>query len=169
MRRRCSALRFVIVGDGPVRAALQRAHPDLLFCGVQTGAQLATHYASGDVFLVPSETETFGNVVLEAMASGLAVVAYDYAAARTHITHGKSGVLVPYADSRAFVESAAALVRAPRSVLAMRGRAREETTSVDWPSVVRQFEMLLSGALLESRISMSGEGARAVMLRRGAL
>lgn len=167
MRRGRSALRFVIVGDGPVRAALQRAHPDLLFCGVQTGAQLATHYASGDVFLFPSETETFGNVVLEAMASGLAVVAYNYAAARTHITHGKSGVLVPYADSRAFVESAAALVRAPRSVRAMGGRAREETTSVDWPSVVRQFEMLLSGARLESRISMSGDGARAVMLRRG--
>ena len=103
--------RLVIVGDGPLRAALQRAHPDLLFCGVHTGEPLATHYASADVFLFPSETETFGNVTLEAMASGLAVVAYDYAAARMHIAHGETGVLVPLGDARAFVTAAAALAR----------------------------------------------------------
>jgi len=75
--QRCSdAVKFVIVGDGPLRATLQTQHPDLIFCGVHRGEQLARHYASADVFLFPSETETFGNVTLEAMASGLVGVAY---------------------------------------------------------------------------------------------
>jgi glycosyltransferase involved in cell wall biosynthesis len=73
MQRGNARLRFVIVGDGPLGASLARAHPDLVFRGFRTGDDLATHYASGDVFLFPSETETFGNVTLEAMASGLAV------------------------------------------------------------------------------------------------
>ena len=88
-------LRFVLVGDGPLGAALRRDHPDLVFAGFRTGDDLAAHYASADVFLFPSETETFGNVTLEAMASGLAVIAYDYAAARVHIENGTSGLAIP--------------------------------------------------------------------------
>ena len=68
-------LRLVIVGDGPQRAHLQRELPEAVFCGLQRGEELARHYASGDLFLFPSLSETFGNVVLEALASGLAVVA----------------------------------------------------------------------------------------------
>ena len=71
MRRVSPRLRFVLVGDGPLGAALRRDHPDLVFAGFRTGDDLAAHYASADVFLFPSETETFGNVTLEAMASGL--------------------------------------------------------------------------------------------------
>ena len=113
MQRVQSAARCVIVGDGPLRGELEKAHPDLVFCGMRTGTDLAAHYASADVFLFPSETETFGNVTLEAMASGLVVVAYDYAAARIHVAHGESGALVPRGDARAFVEGAAALARRP--------------------------------------------------------
>src|SRR5262249_22119354 len=71
MKRSNESVKFVIVGDGPLRAALERDNPDLIFRGMQTGEHLARHYASADVFLFPSETETFGNVTLEAMASGL--------------------------------------------------------------------------------------------------
>src|SRR5919201_2990668 len=112
--QRCSApVKFIVVGDGPLRAPLQKAHPDLIFCGVQTGEQLARHYASADVFLFPSETETFGNVTLEAMASGLGVVAYNYAAAYMHMTHGETGVLVPYGKPQAFIDAAVKLAREP--------------------------------------------------------
>jgi len=74
-------------------------------------------------------------------------VAYDYAAARIHVAHGDSGVLVPYADAAAFAASAANLAGAPDAMRALRGRARECTAAADWPGVVRQFELLLTGAL----------------------
>jgi glycosyltransferase involved in cell wall biosynthesis len=146
MQRASRSVRCVIVGDGPLRGALQASHPDLRFCGVQIGESLAAHYASADVFLFPSETETFGNVTLEAMASGLAVVAYDYAAAHAHIRHGDTGVLVPYGDHRAFIEAAVALARSPRVGREMGARARAYAAGLDWPSVVERFERLLTSA-----------------------
>lgn len=150
MKRVSNAVRFVIVGDGPLCATLRKEHPDLVFCGMHTGKQLAAHYASADVFLFPSETETFGNVTLEAMASGLAVIAYDYAAAKMHITHGETGVLVPYRDAKGFVEAAARLVREPRSLHQVRRHARASVATIDWQHVVARFEMLLTEALGQS-------------------
>ena len=109
MQRCHASMKCIVVGDGPLRAPLQKAHPDLIFCGMQTGGQLARHYASADVFLFPSETDTFGNVTLEAMASGLVVVAYNYAAAHMHMTHGETGVLIPYGEPQAFIDAAVQL------------------------------------------------------------
>ena len=158
MRSAQGAARFVVVGDGPLRDELEQAHPDLIFCGMRTGEQLAQHYASADVFLFPSETETFGNVTLEAMASGLAVVAYDYAAAGIHIARGESGVLVPRGDSGGFVEAAARLARRPASLADMRRRARAHAAAVDWSSVVEPFEALLTGGV-ERAISRAAAAA----------
>ena len=146
MKQRSGSVKFVIVGEGPSCGALQRENADLIFCGLRTGEQLAKHYASADVFLFPSETETFGNVTLEAMASGLVVIAYDYAAAKMHIRHDETGVLVPYGDSTAFVDSAASLVRAPLSLGKIRRQAREYVISIEWRYVVERFEMLLTSA-----------------------
>ena len=149
--QRCGAsVKFIVVGDGPLRAPLQNAHPDLIFCGVQTGEQLARHYASADVFLFPSETETFGNVTLEAMASGLGVVAYNYAAAYMHMTHGETGVLVPYGEPQAFVDAAVQLARAPQLLDTIRQQARAYAASLDWQCVVEKFVTLLTGVLGES-------------------
>jgi glycosyltransferase involved in cell wall biosynthesis len=147
MQQVSPSTRCVVVGDGPQRAALQDAHPDLVCCGVQRGERLAAHYASADVFLFPSETETFGNVTLEAMASGLAVVAFDYAAARLHIAHDEAGVLVPYGEPAAFVAAAARLARSPQSVRRMGRRARESVSAVDWSRVVERFATLLAGGV----------------------
>lgn len=146
LQRVSASARFVIVGDGPLYAALQKSHPDLLYCGMRSGEELAAHYASADVFLFPSETETFGNVTLEAMASGLAVVAYDYAAAKAHITRGETGVLVPYGDAHAFVDAAVQLVREPQAMHAMRQRARECVVAISWQRVAERFATLLMGA-----------------------
>jgi len=146
MRRIVASTRFVVVGDGPSRPALQEALPGVPFRGEMTGEALAEHYASADVFLFPSETETFGNVTLEAMASGLAVVAYDYAAARAHIEPGYSGVVVPYGDAHAFVEAAVALARSPERRLDMRARVRETVAHLHWDHVVARFETWLAEA-----------------------
>ncbi|WP_313217219.1 glycosyltransferase family 1 protein [Stenotrophomonas sp.] len=99
--------RFVFVGDGPSRAVLAHDNPDFIFCGVQRGDALARHFASGDLFLFPSRSETFGNVTLEAMASGLATVAFDYGAAREHLRTDESGIAV--GDDAAFVTAAVQL------------------------------------------------------------
>jgi glycosyltransferase involved in cell wall biosynthesis len=148
MARTGRGRRCVMVGDGPLRAALARANPDVIFTGVLTGEALATHYASADVFVFPSETETFGNVTLEALASGLALVAYDHAAASVHVHDGVSGVLVPYGDAGAFVAAAAALARSGDRLPAMRGHARAATIPLDWSRVVERFESLLLGPSL---------------------
>lgn len=142
---------FVVVGDGPARPALARAHPDLVFAGMQRGERLATHYASADLFLFPSETETFGNVVLEAMASGLAIVAYDYAAARAHVHDGESGRLVPLGDARAFVAHAVALAGSPTMRARLGRGARAAAAAADWSAVVERFEALLLGAARPGR------------------
>jgi len=139
-----SFARFVVVGDGPLRSTLEAQHPDFIFSGMQLGPQLAMHYASADLFLFPSETETFGNVVLEAMASGLGVIAYDYAAARSHIADGETGIVVPFGDSRAFVAAAVKLASQPEELERVRRQAREYSRSIGWPRVVERFAALLN-------------------------
>src|SRR5262249_59404719 len=98
---------------GPLGPALRRGHPDLVFAGFRTGDDLAAHYASADVFLFPSETETFGNITLEAMASGLGVIAYDYAATRIHIDNGVSGLAIREGDRQGFIAAAMRLATNP--------------------------------------------------------
>lgn len=142
--------RFMLVGDGPQRATLQAQHPDLVFVGVQTGDDLARYYASADIFLFPSETETFGNVTLEAMASGLAVVAYDYAAAHRHIRHGSSGLLVPFGNRNDFIEAAVAIADAAQYLPALRRAARAHAASLDWQRIARLF-----GTLLENKVRLT--------------
>jgi len=102
MRARAPQARLVLVGDGPAANWLRARCPDAVFAGMRGGDDLAAHYASGDVFLFPSLTETYGNVTLEAMASGLAIVAYDYAAAAEHLVHETSALLAP-CDTRSDV------------------------------------------------------------------
>ena len=126
---------------------------------MRTGTDLAAHYASADVFLFPSETETFGNVMLEAMASGLVVVAYDYAAARIHVAHGESGALVPRGrcarlrrGRRGARSSAGVPARDAPVRQSARGRRR-------LARVVAVFEALLTGALVE-RAGSRARGGR---------
>ena len=135
--------RFVIVGDGPERARIARANPDIHFAGMRRGDDLARHYASGDLFLFPSLTETFGNVTLEAMASGLPVVAFDYGAAREHIRDAECGVRVPFADAGAFVDQAAALADNPARMVRMTFAARAAVAGLCPFSVSRNFAELL--------------------------
>ncbi|BBH44359.1 glycosyltransferase family 4 protein [Pseudomonas sp. KU43P] len=139
-------LRLIVVGDGPQKAALQQQLPEAVFCGVQRGETLAEHYASGDLFLFPSLTETFGNVVLEAMASGLAVVAYDEAAAAQHIRHGHSGALAMPGDQVAFIDAACWLLEENETLRRVRLNARQHASRQGWPAIVEQFEMHLSSA-----------------------
>ncbi len=139
-------IRLVFVGDGPLRCHLERRCPEAIFCGVQRGESLASHYASGDVFLFPSLTETFGNVTIEAMACGLAVVAFNRAAARQLIYHDSNGLLAESEDHETFVSQAHRVVadRVLRGQL--RHRARQSSLKNGWGSVLDQTEEVLRRA-----------------------
>ena len=140
-------LRLVLVGDGPQRKALEKQLPAAIFCGLQRGEELARHYASGDLFLFPSLSETFGNVVLEAMAAGLAVVAYDQAAAAQHIQHGHTGALAMPGDEAAFIEAAGWLLEDRERLRRVRLNARQHASRQGWTAIIEQFETCLLQAM----------------------
>jgi glycosyltransferase involved in cell wall biosynthesis len=142
--------RLVFVGDGPMREELRRACPQAQFAGQRRGEDLAQHYASGDLFVFPSLTETFGNVTPEAMASGLPVVAFDSAAAGQLIRSGHDGLLAASLHNAAFVDAVRALAGdAPRR-RALGRAARETVRDHGWDAVVADFEQALELALVHA-------------------
>jgi glycosyltransferase involved in cell wall biosynthesis len=146
VRARLPGARFVVVGDGPLRKKLARSYPDAIFAGPQRGATLAEYYASADIFLFPSLTETFGNVTLEALASGLLVVAFRAGAAAVHIDDCTSGLLVEPGDEQGFVANACALAHQFRWLGMMRSGARRAGLAANWEAVINRFEFCLSDA-----------------------
>ena len=161
VKRLVPSSRCVAVGDGPARGHMKELAPDLVFCGMRRGPDLAAHYASADLFLFPSLTETFGNVVLEGMASGLATATFDYAAAGMLVEHGVSGFKapivsrngssskgassngssVPATDDEAYLDMVREVACLPVGELREVGRraaevAREQT----WDRIVGDFE-----------------------------
>ncbi|MEA9898598.1 glycosyltransferase family 1 protein [Xanthomonas campestris pv. raphani] len=135
--------RFVWVGDGPAREKIADENPDFIFCGIQRGDALARHFASGDLFLFPSRSETFGNVTLEAMASGVATVAFDYGAAREYLRNGQTGAAVE--DDAAFVQAALTLTENDDVRQRMGHAAAQAMKKLHPDNVVSDFEALLLG------------------------
>jgi glycosyltransferase involved in cell wall biosynthesis len=150
VRQQQPATRMIVVGDGPARARLEAAHPTAQFVGVQRGDALAEHYASADVFLFPSLSDTFGNVVLEALASGLPVVSFDVAAASEHVRDGRSGRLVVPGDEAGFIAAAVALSRDLTALAPMREEALAAASRAAWPQVLSGFEAHLEATVHES-------------------
>ena len=140
-------LKLILVGDGPQRTSLQQQLPEAMFCGLQRGEELAAHYASGDLFVFPSLSETFGNVVLEALASGLGVVAFDQAAAAQHIRHGHNGALAVAEDEQGFIDAASWLLTDHEGLRRVRLNARLHASRQGWPAIVELFEQHLRSAM----------------------
>ena len=145
-------LKMVWVGDGPQKGALKLSCPNSVFTGVQTGEALATHYASGDLFLFSSLSETFGNVTLEAMASGLAVLAYDYAAARQFIDHGVNGFLADPNETNAFINQGLELMKENCDIQNLRAHARQTTLEISWDKVTKKLENNYHDLILNSHL-----------------
>lgn len=144
-------IKLVLVGDGPDRDRLQhkKGADQVVFTGNLTGQQLAEAYASADVFLFASQVETFGNVVLEAMASGLPIVAYDYACAQQHVVPEKMGWLCPLGDTAQFMQ---AIYQLPElKVLKKMGAdAMQAVQKVGWQHPVQQLEQALYQVVQET-------------------
>lgn len=135
-------VRLVFVGDGPQRAALEQRCPQAIFAGMRRDTDLAEHYASADLFAFASLTETFGNVTIEALASGLPVLAFDTAAAGDWVQHGQNGWLLPTDDADGFVRQAAVLAHEPELVRAAAMRSRAQVVQLDWAQIARQVESI---------------------------
>lgn len=150
-QRQLPAMRFVWVGDGPARAALQAANPDFIFAGTQRGEALARHIASTDLFPFPSLSETFGNVILEALACGVPVIAYREGAAREHLCSGYNGYGIAPGDAEAFIAATTTLASNPGLIRHMGRRAHENMTRFSPEQVIREFESLLRELAEEPR------------------
>jgi glycosyltransferase involved in cell wall biosynthesis len=161
--------RLVLVGEGPLRASLAAAHPEIVFTGMLRGEELAAHYASADVFLFPSLTETFGNVCLEAMASGLAVLAFDDGAAREHVRHGANGLVADPARPQDFVGQAALLAAEPARARILGAAARSTAEGLGWAAVGDRLEALMLEVAREAAASrLASTPSRAPARPRGA-
>lgn len=146
-------VRLVLVGDGPARADLQALAPEAIFTGTLSREQLARHYASADIFGFPSRTETFGNVVLEAMASGLAVVAFNYAAAMDNIRHGHTGLLAEMDDEQSFVQHLVQLAQDGAQIQRLREAARSTAQTCDWHTIIGQIESVMQQAVTGNELT----------------
>ncbi|HEY9540504.1 MAG TPA: glycosyltransferase family 1 protein [Luteimonas sp.] len=137
--------RFAWVGDGPAREQLQREHPDFIFCGVQRGEALARHFASADLFLFPSLSETFGNVTLEAMASGVPTVAFDYGATREHLRDGSHGAAIALGDENGFIAATRHIGSDADLRFVMGTAARDAVARLRPDDVAATFDDILAG------------------------
>jgi glycosyltransferase involved in cell wall biosynthesis len=131
--------KLVFVGDGPLRKTLQNACPEAIFTGVKKGEDLAMHYASADIFLFPSLTETYGNVVPEALASGLAVVSYSHAAAKELLVEGMNGMPVSFNDEVAFVRTAVQVATDVPLRSTIRSAAAHSVAHLGWSGIFDSF------------------------------
>jgi glycosyltransferase involved in cell wall biosynthesis len=144
--------RLVLVGDGPARKELQARCPDAVFAGMRHGDDLAAHYASGDLFVFPSITETFGNVTPEAMASGLPVLAYDYAAAGQLVRPQRSGMLAPFDNAAEFIRMASALAGDREGLQVMGRQARLTAETLGWERIVTTIEGIYQRLIQEAAL-----------------
>lgn len=154
IQQRCPDARFVWVGDGPAREQLAKDNPDFVFCGIQRGEALAQHFASSDLFLFPSRSETYGNVTLEAMASGVPTVAFDYGAAHECLRDGEHGAAVAdgTADSDdAFVRAAVRIATDVNLRAHMRIAARDAVSELRPQQVAADFDAILQ------RLALAGK------------
>lgn len=148
LRRHHPGAHMIFVGDGPLREKLTRQYPDCRFVGIRRGEDLAEHYASADLFLFPSLTETFGNVVSEALASGLPVVAFDYAAASDLIVTNENGRCVPPGDNTAFIDATVAVSAVKPPDTDCRSRCAGSVSHLAWSHIHDRYAALLHETIL---------------------
>ena len=142
---------FIWIGDGPKREALAQANPDFIFTGILRGDELATVIASTDLFPFASKSETFGNVTLEAMASGVATVAFDYGAAHEFLRHRIHGAVVPLDKDAAFVDAVVQLGLDDAKRSAMGLAARQAMEKLRPEQVAADLDQLMSN-LVQKRV-----------------
>jgi glycosyltransferase involved in cell wall biosynthesis len=138
--------KLVLAGDGPQRAYWEARYPEAVWTGFLSGVDLAEAYASADLMLFPSRTETFGNVLLEGMASHLTTVSYHLAASKRFIDPGHNGFAATQESDDAFLRQVLRALRERRRWATIGAAARQSVQSQSWPQIARVFESWLMKA-----------------------
>ena len=141
------AFKLVMVGDGPLKEQFQKRYPEIIFPGMLSQTNLATYYASSDLFIFPSQTETFGNVTLEALASGIPVLAFDCAAARDWVQTGVNGWLVAENNPEGFAAQAVAIFNSKDLLDQITESTRQQVVHLDWDQIAEQVESVFWDAI----------------------
>ena len=131
--------RVVIVGDGPDRAYAESELPQAIFAGFLDGDDLAAAYASSDIFVFPSDSESFGNVTLEAMASGLPCVCADATGSRSLVVDGETGFLAPADDADSFARHIMTLAQDSGLRHDMGQAARRRAQTFSWEETLARM------------------------------
>jgi glycosyltransferase involved in cell wall biosynthesis len=162
--------RLVLVGDGPSAKDIRARLPLAQFAGMRHGEELSAHYASGDLFLFPSLSETYGNVTPEAMASGLPVLAFDYAAAGQLVRPGLSGMLAPVDNTPEFVRFAVDLALDQPALHEMGRQARLTAEGQGWDRIIAHIETIYGALIMGAAVPQlhRAEPAAASVRAQGA-
>ena len=141
------AFKLVMVGDGPLKEQFQKRYPEIIFPGMLSQSNLAAYYASSDLFIFPSQTETFGNVTLEALASGIPVLAFDCAAARDWVQTGVNGWLVAENNPEGFAAQAVTVFNSKDLLEQITQSTRQQVVHLDWDQIAEQVESVFWDAI----------------------
>jgi glycosyltransferase involved in cell wall biosynthesis len=141
------AFKLVMVGDGPLKEQFQKRYPEIIFSGMLSQSNLAAYYASSDLFIFPSQTETFGNVTLEALASGIPVLAFDCAAARDWVQTGVNGWLVAENNPEGFADQAVTIFNSKDLLDQITQSTRQQVVHLDWDQIAEQVESVFWDAI----------------------
>ncbi len=139
LTRQGNAHRVLVVGEGPEREKFARQFPAAIFTGFLSGEDLSTAYASSDLFLNPSTTETFGNVTLEAMATGLPVICADATGSRSLVEHGVNGFLCEPTTLQDYTAYAGQLIDNGELRTNMASASQRLSKAYDWDQVMHQL------------------------------
>jgi glycosyltransferase involved in cell wall biosynthesis len=140
-------IKLVMVGDGPLKEQFKQRYPEIIFPGMLSQSNLANYYASSDLFVFPSQTETFGNVTLEALASGIPVLAFDCAAARDWVQTDVNGWLVPESQPENFVAKAIEIFKSETLLDDVTNSTRQQIVHLDWDQIAEQVESVFWDAI----------------------
>ena len=141
------AFKLVMVGDGPLKEQFQKRYPEIIFPGMLSQTNLAAYYASSDLFIFPSQTETFGNVTLEALASGIPVLAFDCAAARDWVQTGVNGWLIAENNPEGFAAQAVTIFNSKDLLDQITQSTRQQVVHLDWDQIAEQVESVFWDAI----------------------
>ncbi|AXJ01636.1 Glycosyltransferase involved in cell wall bisynthesis [Cyclonatronum proteinivorum] len=145
-------IRVLVGGDGPARAQMEAELPEAVFTGFAFGEELAVLYASSDIFVFPSDTETFGNVTLEAMSSGVPALVANAVGSKSLVVNEETGYVLPVADVQSFSWAILRLSQDNALRQRMAQQARTRALSFDWQHVMESLILSYQHVVAEHRM-----------------